>query len=196
MIASATRLLPLTNHQRSDSRLLSTVSTAPLSTPSLVPSCQTTKHDFLIPNSQLAQRRHRTLRIILRVLDQRTHGAEIRILRIAQQLKQHTLASSDDCTLVREARQGNRALELVAAGDAVGEDVDPVAAAQQIEGGLRHADVRLDADEDDGELVVRRRGADDLRDFGHHHAEHRLVDFRQRRGLVGEERRHFRDGRA
>jgi len=143
---------------------------------------------------QLTQGSNRALGIILRILDQPTNCPKMRILRIPKQLKQHTLAGRNHGALTRKPRERNGPLELVAARHAVREHVDLVPAPQQVEGRLRHADVRLDAHDDHGQLVVRGRRADHVGHFRNDHAEDCFVNFGQGRRLGREERGDFRDG--
>ncbi|TLS26108.1 hypothetical protein PpBr36_05235 [Pyricularia pennisetigena] len=68
-------------------------------------------------------------------------------LGVAHDLVQPGLAAGDDGALGPQPGQGERHLLAVAAADAIGEHVDAVPGAEEVERRLRHADVALDPDQ-------------------------------------------------
>jgi hypothetical protein len=66
---------------------------------------------------------------------------------------------------VAQAGEGDGDLLLVAAADAISNDENVVAGPQQINRGLRDADVALDADNDAGEGPCRVEGVERLLDL-------------------------------
>jgi len=103
------------------------------------------------PTLHLTKRLKHLLVACIALLDHLDDLLELSNPRIAHTLIQPTLARAHDGTLVSQARERNGNFFFVAAADAVGDDVDAVAVAEQIEGGLGDADVRFDADDDAGE---------------------------------------------
>lgn len=101
---------------------------------------------------------------------------------VAHDLVDPALGGRDGGAGGAQPRQRDGGLGVVAAADPVGEHVDGVAAREQVQRRLRHADVALDAH--DGDLAARRRRRErrgrrrrePVRgDLGRHHAEERLV---------------------
>jgi hypothetical protein len=66
---------------------------------------------------------------------------------------------------VAQAGEGNGDLLLVAAADAISDDKHIMSGPQQINRGLRDADVALDADDDAGEGPCRVEGVEGLLDL-------------------------------
>jgi hypothetical protein len=66
---------------------------------------------------------------------------------------------------VAQAGEGNGDLLLVAAADAIGNNENIVTSPQQVNRGLRDADVALDADDDAGEGPCRVEGVEGLLDL-------------------------------
>ena len=75
---------------------------------------------------------------------------------LAQPLEHDHLAGDDAHALLAHPRQRDVAVVRPARADRVGDDVDLLALLDQLERRLQHADVRLDADEDDLRPVARR----------------------------------------
>lgn len=101
---------------------------------------------------------------------QKSKGHVLGDSSIIHQLIDHAFTGSDNDAFVPEPGQCNGDFFLVAAGHAVGQDIDLVAIAQQVERRLGDADVRLDTDDD--ALVLLGEGGAHL---GRDHGEQRLV---------------------
>jgi hypothetical protein len=106
---------------------------------------------YMFPTSYLAELLQHLFIARTALLDYLDNLLELGRARVAYALVQPALARAHSGTLMAQPGEGNGHLLLVAAADAVGHDVDHVAVAEQVEGGLSNADVRFDADDDAGE---------------------------------------------
>lgn len=85
---------------------------------------------------------------------------------IANTLVQKALARCHDGALVPQTRQCDGHFLLVAAAHAVCDDIYLVAGAQEVDGGLRDADVAFNADDDAGEWPGGVEIVEGFLDFG------------------------------
>lgn len=124
------------------------------------------------PLDSAQQRTENSLRIVARLFDHPRDIPEFGNAGIAHALIHPTLARRDDGARGAQPVERDGDLLLVAAADAVGQDVDLVAAGQEVQRRLGHADVALYPDDDH---LGGRRGLEVLADLGHPHAEEGLV---------------------
>lgn len=101
-----------------------------------------------IHHLNLRENPQRSPRLLLRLLNQPTHSPKLLMLRIAQNLKQHTLATRHHSPRIPQPRQRNPPLLGVNTTHPINEHVHPMPTLKEIERRLRDADMRLDADDD------------------------------------------------
>lgn len=132
-------------------------------------------------SSNLTQRLHRLPGALTRLLDQLGHLLELVDARVAHKLVQPTLARRHRRALCPQPRQRYRNLLLVTTAHPVCEHVHLVPTPQQIQRGLRNADMALDPHDHTGHGRVRfrsgtlqflKRGDD----FRGEHGEESFVD--------------------